>query len=59
MKAYVIYYRISGKKWSNNLLVDAKNRDAAIRKAKAILVKTWRIEESNIEIISCVVIGYY
>ena len=60
MQAYVIYYQIEGKNWpSSNLLVDAKNRDSAIRKVKRKLVKMWRIEEDDIIIKSVSVIGYF
>lgn len=59
MKAYVIYYKIEGKKWSNNFRVDAKNRESAIRKTKRKIAKEWRISEDEITIKSVGVIGYY
>lgn len=59
MQAYIVYYQIEGKNWTNNLSVDAKDRDSAIRKIKRKLIKMWRITEEEIIIKSVGIIGYF
>lgn len=61
MQAYSVRYHVNRRGFaaSTTELIDAKNRDSAVRKLKRKLAKRWRISEDEIEVLAIGTVGYY